>query len=149
MFRNMALLKLFACILTNFISHRRLFSIVNNYCCWWPCDPRSQVISSYIMAWWRHDKKSFPRYWPFVRGIHQSLVGIPSQNSNAGFDAFFYVCRVKLSSKKASCKELKFNKVLWYNAHQLSVQYIIIIQVSVGNLYRNWWSTIFLFLHSN
>ena len=25
-------------------------------------------------AWWRHHMKTFPRYWPFVRGIHWSSV---------------------------------------------------------------------------
>ena len=23
-------------------------------------------------AWWRHQMETFPRYWPFVRGIHRS-----------------------------------------------------------------------------
>ena len=27
--------------------------------------------------WWRHQWKYFPRYWPFVRGIHRSPVNSP------------------------------------------------------------------------
>ena len=25
-----------------------------------------------ILSWWRHEMETVPRYWPFVRGIHQS-----------------------------------------------------------------------------
>ena len=25
-----------------------------------------------LMAWWRHQLETFPRYWPFVRGIHRT-----------------------------------------------------------------------------
>ena len=32
-------------------------------------------------AWWRHKRKHFPRYWPFVRGIHRSR-GIPIKKSS-------------------------------------------------------------------
>ena len=28
-------------------------------------------------AWWRHQREHFPRYWPFVRGIHWSPVNSP------------------------------------------------------------------------
>ena len=27
--------------------------------------------------WWRHQMETFPRYWPFVRGIHRSPVNSP------------------------------------------------------------------------
>ena len=27
--------------------------------------------------WWRHQMETFPRYWPFVREIHQSPVNSP------------------------------------------------------------------------
>ena len=29
------------------------------------------------LTWWRHQMESFPRYWPFVRGIHRSSVNSP------------------------------------------------------------------------
>ena len=29
---------------------------------------------SHMTSWWRHDSETFPRYWPFVRGIHWSAV---------------------------------------------------------------------------
>ena len=36
---------------------------------WWLVSCRSGC-----QTWWRHQWKHFPRYWPFVRGIHRSLV---------------------------------------------------------------------------
>ena len=30
--------------------------------------------SPFVNSWWRHHRKHFPRYWPFVRGIHRSSV---------------------------------------------------------------------------
>ena len=29
------------------------------------------------VSWWRHQMETFPRYWPFVRGIHRSPVNYP------------------------------------------------------------------------
>ena len=29
------------------------------------------------LSWWRHQMEFFPRYWPFVRGIHRSPVNSP------------------------------------------------------------------------
>ena len=30
-----------------------------------------------LKAWWRHQMETFPRYWPFVQGIHRSPVNSP------------------------------------------------------------------------
>ena len=30
--------------------------------------------SPFVNSWWRHQRKHFPRYWSFVRGIHRSSV---------------------------------------------------------------------------
>ena len=32
-----------------------------------------------VHAWWRHQMETFPRYWPFVRGIHRSPVNSSRQ----------------------------------------------------------------------
>ena len=43
------------------------------------------VHSTMIIKW-----KHFPRYWPFVRGIHRSPGGFPSQRPvTRSFDVFF------------------------------------------------------------
>ena len=30
------------------------------------------AVWQYCGQWWRHETETFPRYWPFVRGIHRS-----------------------------------------------------------------------------
>ena len=32
-----------------------------------------------LIIWWRHQMETFPRYWPFVRGIHRSPVNSPNK----------------------------------------------------------------------
>ena len=34
-------------------------------------------------TWWRHQMETFPRYWPFVRGIHWSTVNSRTKASDA------------------------------------------------------------------
>ena len=45
---------------------------------------------------WTHDDvikwKHFPRYWPFVRGIHRSPVNSPHKGQWRGALMFFYIC---------------------------------------------------------
>ena len=62
--------------------------LVQFHDCWCPGSLHHQFISSHsiecqefqlpVTSQWRHDDvikwKHFPRYWPFVRGIHRSLV---------------------------------------------------------------------------
>ena len=41
-------------------------------------------------TWWRHQNENFPRYWPFVRVIHQSPVNSPPQRPvTRYFDVLF------------------------------------------------------------
>ena len=35
-------------------------------------------------SWWRHQMETFPRYWPFVRGIHRSPVNSPHKGQWRG-----------------------------------------------------------------
>ena len=35
-------------------------------------------------SWWRHQMNNFPRYWPFVRGIHRSPVNSPHKGQWRG-----------------------------------------------------------------
>ena len=39
----------------------------------------STIIKCFLITypWWRHQMKHFPLHWPFVWGIHQSLVNSP------------------------------------------------------------------------
>ena len=42
--------------------------------------------------WWRHQMKNFPRYWPFVRGIHRSPVNSPHKSQWRGALMFSLIC---------------------------------------------------------
>ena len=44
------------------------------------------------MAWWRHQWKHFPRYWPFVRGIHRSPLNSPHKGQWRGPFMFSLIC---------------------------------------------------------
>ena len=76
---------------------------------------------------WKH----FPRYWPFVRVIHRSLVNSPTQRPvTQSFDVFFDLCKNKWLSKHSwgwwfetpsrplwrHCNEVEMYsfQILWY-----------------------------------
>ena len=49
----------------------------------------------YFSAWWHHDVikwKYFPRYWPFVTGIHRSPVDSPHKGQWRGDLVFSLIC---------------------------------------------------------
>ena len=52
-------------------------------------------------SWWRHQMETFPRYWPFVRGIHRSPVNSPHKGQWArSFDVSFDLRPHKRLSKQ-------------------------------------------------
>ena len=74
------------------------------------CWPRSQLPYGVTRPQWvktDHDVmtwKRFPHYWPFVRGIHQSVVGYPQRGPiNAELHVLFLVSLTKLLNKQCSC----------------------------------------------
>ena len=42
------------------------------------------------ITWWRHQMEHFPRYWPFVRGIHRSPVNSRTKASHAELWCFLW-----------------------------------------------------------
>ena len=46
----------------------------------------------YQYPWWRHQMETFPRYWPFVRGIHRSPVNSPHKGQWHGALKFSLIC---------------------------------------------------------
>ena len=48
----------------------------------------------HVYSWWRHRFrwKHFPRYWPFVRGIHRSPVNSPHKGQWRGALMFSLIC---------------------------------------------------------
>ena len=43
-------------------------------------------------TWWRHQMETFPRYWPFVWGIHRSPVNSPHKGQWGGALMFSCIC---------------------------------------------------------
>ena len=67
------------------LMHRRQFRLVDSYLrCW-----VSEIITS---TWWRHQMETFPRYWPFVLGIHRSPVNSPHKGQWRGALIFSLIC---------------------------------------------------------
>ena len=46
----------------------------------------------WCITWWRHHMENFPRYWPFVRGIHRSPVNSPHKGQWRGALMFSLIC---------------------------------------------------------
>ena len=46
----------------------------------------------YLTPWWRHRMEKFPRYWPFVRGIHRSPVNSQHKGQWRGALMFSLIC---------------------------------------------------------
>ena len=65
-----------------------------NLWCW--CVEIDSTINSEIWIHWNHDDvirwKHFPRYWPFVRGIHRSSVNSPHKGPWGGALIFSLIC---------------------------------------------------------
>ena len=65
------------------------------------------VVTNCLCVHPNHDgiikRKLFPRYWPFVRGIHRPPVNSPPslRSVTRSFDVFFDLCLNKLLSKKS------------------------------------------------
>ena len=45
-----------------------------------------------LLSWWRHQMQTFPRYWPFVRGIHRSLVNSANKGQWRRALMFLLIC---------------------------------------------------------
>ena len=66
----------------------------------WNCyttEPLEHLVStSWLGSKWRHDDvikwEHFPRYWPFVRGIHRSTVNSPHKGQWHGALIFSLIC---------------------------------------------------------
>ena len=54
-----------------------------------------QILHDDVIKW-----KHFPRYWPFVRGIHRSPVNSPHKVQWSGVFMFFYLCLNERLSKQ-------------------------------------------------
>ena len=57
---------------------------------WWSIVQDKVVF--HATSWWLIKWKHFPRYWPFVRGIHRSPVSFPHKGQWRGAVMFSLIC---------------------------------------------------------
>ena len=92
-------------------------SLFQNACCLYPWFPGLSHINNYFsnillllrsclcmicwfqifflllrFAWWRHQMETFPRYWPFVRGIPRSPFNSRHKCQWCGASMFSFIC---------------------------------------------------------
>ena len=53
---------------------------------------RRPLLRGHYPVWWRHQMETFPRHWPFVRGIHRSPVNSPLKGQWHGALMFSLIC---------------------------------------------------------
>ena len=51
-----------------------------------------QIMWHSELSWWRHQMEKFPRYWPFLRGIHRWPVNSPHKGQWRGALMFSLIC---------------------------------------------------------
>ena len=66
--------------------------------------PQTCISFGLIRPWWRNQMEtfSFPRYWPFVRGIHRSPVNSPNKGQWRGALMFSLICALNKRLSKQS-----------------------------------------------
>ena len=89
-------------IFSNFINGTSLIQVLD--CCLFQCQTIAvpvRTIKSLALrgafrhclgSWWRHQMEKFPRYWPFMRGIHRSPVNSPHKGQWRGALMFSLIC---------------------------------------------------------
>ena len=60
-------------------------------CCETICEKDNEIQWG-MSPWWRHQMKTFPRYWPFVWGIHRSPMNSPHKGKWRGALIFSLIC---------------------------------------------------------
>ena len=77
-----------------------------------------------IFPWWRHQMEIFPRYRPFVRGIHRSPVNCPHKGQWRGALMFSLIC----TWIKGWVNNGKAGDLRRYRAHHgVTIIYVLIV----------------------
>ena len=90
---------------------------------------------------WKH----FPRYWPFVRGIHRSPVNSPHKSQWCGALMFSLICVLnkRLGKQSWGWWFETPSRPLWrhFNAHLLYISYIMLkTELKINEYFDNlWW----------
>ena len=62
----------------------------------------THICIAWKALWWRYQMENFPRYWPFVRGIHRWPVISPQKGQWRGALIFFFALRLNKRMSKQS-----------------------------------------------
>ena len=97
---------------------------------------------------WKH----FPRYWPFVRGIHRSPVNSPHKGQWRGVLMFFFICAYtngwvnnREAGDRAHCDVIVMDIGCWYpimlskSVILLTASNLIRIQGTCHRILSIWW----------
>ena len=79
--------------------HNRVSPISMNYLR--DSDPLSCLLEIFKL-WWRYQMETFPRYWPFVRGMHRSPLNYPHKGQWRGALKFSLICALNKQLSKQS-----------------------------------------------
>ena len=109
---------------------------------WWPleyknssgpgltfwCHGMEMLLHHNDVIKWQH----FPRYWPFVRGIHRSPVNSPHKGQWRGALMFSFICALnkRLSKQSWGCWFETPSRSLWRHCND---------SLHKGPVMRNWW----------
>ena len=100
-----------------------------NFILWENIDPKCrgylQSVGIKAPGLWKHDDvikwKHFPRYWPFVRGIHRSPVNSPQRPVTRSFDVFLDLGLNKRLSKQSRRRWFETpSHPLWRHCNKIS-----------------------------
>ena len=73
-------------------------------------------------TWWRHQMETFPRHWPFLRGMHQWPVNSPHKGQWRGALMFSLIW----AWIKGSVNNLEAGDLRRHRAHPFTLMYLLI-----------------------
>ena len=76
-------------------------------------NPFSLLFCSFFYSWWRHQMEIYPRYWPFVKGIHRSLLNSRHKGQWRGALMFSLIC----ASTNGCTNNLDAGDLIGHRAH--------------------------------
>ena len=79
-------------VFTHMLSRKITFLTKVDTPIWLMQHKRETMCRTMEFPWWRHQMENFPRYWPFVRGIHRSPVKSPHNGQWCGALMFSLIC---------------------------------------------------------
>ena len=90
---------------------------------------------SWWLLWHMHDdvmgRKRFPHQWPFVRGIHRSLLDFPHEwPGPQSFDNVFVICLIKLANdtwQETLWHMWRHSDILWVQTLVLCPTFVVTV----------------------